>query len=106
MPAFQRHIDSGRHGRWPAGTPAGPSSVAAASSRGDPAAPSIGPPLACTLLGAAVLAACVAGGPALGAETRQVPDLTPNPGHLLMFEHVPDGLSPGAPLVVALHGCT
>ncbi|HVV26552.1 MAG TPA: PHB depolymerase family esterase [Rhizomicrobium sp.] len=28
-----------------------------------------------------------------------------NPGNLRMFGHVPQGLPPGAPLVVALHGC-
>ena len=55
---------------------------------------------------AAVLVACLVGGPAPAAETRQVPGFTPNPGDLLMFEHVPDGLPPRSPLVVALHGCT
>jgi len=29
-----------------------------------------------------------------------------NPGNLRMFAYVPSGLPPGAPLVVALHGCT
>lgn len=29
-----------------------------------------------------------------------------NPGGLRMLTHVPDGLAPGAPLVVVLHGCT
>ena len=58
------------------------------------------------LLLAACLAACLAAGPALGAETRQVAGFAPNPGDLLMFEYVPDGLPPGSPLVVALHGCT
>src|SRR5215212_8264399 len=28
------------------------------------------------------------------------------PGNLRMLRHVPDGLAPGAPLVVVLHGCT
>lgn len=28
-----------------------------------------------------------------------------DPGNLRMLSHVPDGLAPGAPLVVALHGC-
>ena len=29
-----------------------------------------------------------------------------NPGALKMLTHVPDGQPAGAPLVVALHGCT
>jgi len=29
----------------------------------------------------------------------------PNPGDLVMFKFVPDGLPEGAPLVVVLHGC-
>jgi feruloyl esterase len=29
----------------------------------------------------------------------------PNPGNLRMFQYVPQGLKPGAPLVVTLHGC-
>ncbi len=29
----------------------------------------------------------------------------PNPGELMMYSHVPHGLSTGAPLVVLLHGC-
>ena len=43
---------------------------------------------------------------AQGAETRLVPGFSPNPGRLGMFAYVPDGLARGAPLVVALHGCT
>jgi poly(hydroxyalkanoate) depolymerase family esterase len=43
---------------------------------------------------------------------REAVTLTPvtgfgsNPGNLLMFTYAPPGLAPGAPLVVALHGCT
>jgi poly(3-hydroxybutyrate) depolymerase len=59
-----------------------------------------------TPLPAVLLALLAAVAPLHAAETRQVPDLAPNPGELLMFEHVPDDLPPGAPLVVALHGCT
>jgi poly(3-hydroxybutyrate) depolymerase len=55
---------------------------------------------------AALLALTIAPALARAAETRQVPDLAPNPGELLMFEHVPNALPPGSPLVVALHGCT
>ena len=40
------------------------------------------------------------------AETREVTGFAPNPGALRMFAHVPEGLPEGAPLVVALHGCT
>jgi len=29
----------------------------------------------------------------------------PNPGNLRMFQYLPEGLKPGAPLVVILHGC-
>src|SRR5678816_1673157 len=29
----------------------------------------------------------------------------PNPGNLRMFQYLPEGLMPGAPLVVILHGC-
>src|SRR6266404_5740023 len=29
----------------------------------------------------------------------------PNPGNLRMFQYLPQGLKPGAPLVVTLHGC-
>ncbi len=29
----------------------------------------------------------------------------PNPGNLRMFQYLPGGLKPGAPLVVTLHGC-
>jgi poly(3-hydroxybutyrate) depolymerase len=54
-----------------------------------------------------LVAACVlapVGGEAAG--TRQVTGFGPNLGDLLMFEHVPDRLPAGAPLVVALHGCS
>jgi poly(3-hydroxybutyrate) depolymerase len=40
------------------------------------------------------------------AETVRVRDFAPNPGKLLMFKYVPDGLPTKSPLVVALHGCT
>jgi poly(hydroxyalkanoate) depolymerase family esterase len=36
----------------------------------------------------------------------QVSNFGSNPGALQMFSYVPAGLPPGAPLVVALHGCT
>ena len=36
----------------------------------------------------------------------EVTGFEPAPGNLRMLSYVPDGLSPGAPLVVVLHGCT
>jgi poly(3-hydroxybutyrate) depolymerase len=36
----------------------------------------------------------------------EVTGFEPVPGNLRMLRHVPDGLAPGAPLVVVLHGCT
>lgn len=40
------------------------------------------------------------------AQLETVEDFGTNPGNLGMFEYVPAGLADGAPLVVALHGCT
>ncbi|MEU5716641.1 PHB depolymerase family esterase [Streptomyces sp. NPDC020403] len=37
---------------------------------------------------------------------QQVTGFGTNPGNLQMFAYTPDGLPAGAPLVVALHGCT
>jgi len=37
---------------------------------------------------------------------KLVAPLGPNPGELRMLTYVPPGLPPGAPLVVAMHGCT
>ncbi|MFE0463618.1 PHB depolymerase family esterase [Kitasatospora sp. NPDC058965] len=50
-------------------------------------------------------------GPALAAAAtggtyQQVSGFGPNPGNLAMYSYVPAGLPAGAPLVVALHGCT
>ncbi len=36
----------------------------------------------------------------------QVPSFGTNPGNLLMFDYVPQGMPTSAPLVLALHGCT
>jgi len=36
----------------------------------------------------------------------EVANFGPNPGDLKMFTYVPEGVGPGAPLVVVLHGCT
>lgn len=43
--------------------------------------------------------------PARGGRLVERP-FSPNPGELRMLVHVPEGLAPGAPLVVVLHGCT
>ncbi|KAA2212094.1 extracellular catalytic domain type 1 short-chain-length polyhydroxyalkanoate depolymerase [Teichococcus oryzae] len=40
------------------------------------------------------------------ARLIKIPDFGPNPGELRMLCFVPSGLPAGAPLVVALHGCT
>ncbi|MFK0214613.1 alpha/beta hydrolase family esterase [Streptomyces sp. NPDC090298] len=49
----------------------------------------------------------VAGGPpASAAGLTQVTGFGSNPGNLSMYAYVPDALPAGAPLVVALHGCT
>ncbi|MFB7509302.1 extracellular catalytic domain type 1 short-chain-length polyhydroxyalkanoate depolymerase [Streptomyces broussonetiae] len=37
---------------------------------------------------------------------QQVSNFGSNPGNLAMYEYAPSGLPAGAPLVVALHGCT
>jgi poly(hydroxyalkanoate) depolymerase family esterase len=57
-----------------------------------------------------LLAAClgvVAGtGPAAAAGLTQVTSFGSNPGNLAMYEYAPANLPAGAPVVVALHGCT
>ena len=53
---------------------------------------------------AALLVAAPA--PAAAAVTAEVTGFGTNPGALRMFRYVPDGLPAGAPLVVAMHGCT
>ncbi|MDQ0796643.1 PHB depolymerase family esterase [Streptomyces sp. B1I3] len=61
----------------------------------------------CSLL--AVLAAqpvATAAPTAAAAGLQQVTGFGSNPGNLQMFAYTPDGLPAGAPLVVALHGCT
>ena len=48
----------------------------------------------------------LAAGPAQAATLQQVTSFGSNPGALTMYSYRPDGLPSGAPLVVALHGCT
>ncbi|MFE4449832.1 PHB depolymerase family esterase [Streptomyces sp. NPDC056796] len=69
----------------------------------------VAPVAVCGLL--AVLGARPApavGAPAAPAATglQQVTGFGSNPGGLQMFAYTPDGVPAGAPLVVALHGCT
>ncbi|WP_245906372.1 extracellular catalytic domain type 1 short-chain-length polyhydroxyalkanoate depolymerase [Teichococcus aestuarii] len=45
-------------------------------------------------------------GPADDGRLNEIADFGENPGALRMLVHVPAALRPGAPLVVALHGCT
>ena len=58
----------------------------------------------------ALLAACLgafaAAAPASAAGLTQVTSFGSNPGNLAMYEYAPANLPAGAPLVVALHGCT
>lgn len=42
----------------------------------------------------------------VASELTQVTGFGTNPGNLLMYRHVPSGVSANAPLVVVLHGCT
>jgi poly(hydroxyalkanoate) depolymerase family esterase len=43
---------------------------------------------------------------AFAASAVEVSGFGSNPGNLRMFEFIPDGLPPSAPLVVVMHGCT
>ncbi|MEC3981124.1 extracellular catalytic domain type 1 short-chain-length polyhydroxyalkanoate depolymerase [Amycolatopsis sp. H20-H5] len=58
------------------------------------------------LIGLVVSALLAFAAPALASTIRPVTGFGSNPGALQMFEYVPDGLPPGRPVVVALHGCT
>jgi poly(3-hydroxybutyrate) depolymerase len=59
------------------------------------------------LLTAVVIAALAAiPTPGYAATLTQVGNFGSNPGNLAMYSYRPDGLPTGAPLVVALHGCT
>ncbi|MEU3463494.1 PHB depolymerase family esterase [Streptomyces sp. NPDC006733] len=55
-----------------------------------------------------LLAAGLVGGPAAaaGGTYQQVTGFGSNPGNLTMYQYTPANLPAGAPLVVALHGCT
>nr|WSX73335.1 PHB depolymerase family esterase [Streptomyces sp. NBC_00899]WSX80599.1 PHB depolymerase family esterase [Streptomyces sp. NBC_00899] len=55
---------------------------------------------------AACLGAVASAEPAAAAGLTQVTSFGSNPGALAMYEYAPAGLPAGAPVVVALHGCT
>lgn len=56
---------------------------------------------------AALLALLALASPqAFAAAPGEVTAFGSNPGNLQMFEYIPDGLPPSAPLVVVMHGCT
>jgi poly(hydroxyalkanoate) depolymerase family esterase len=60
-----------------------------------------------TLAASALTLAPTAAQPAHAASSlTQVTGFGANPGNLAMYSYVPQGLPQGAPLVVALHGCT
>ncbi|MFI5911623.1 PHB depolymerase family esterase [Dactylosporangium sp. NPDC051541] len=62
-------------------------------------------PIFATLITAGALAATT-GSPAYAATLSTVGSFGSNPGNLTMYSYRPDGLPSGAPLVVAMHGCT
>ena len=58
-------------------------------------------------MGSAVVTLLAPASPqAFAASPVEVTDFGLNPGNLRMFEFLPDGLPPSAPLVVVMHGCT
>jgi poly(hydroxyalkanoate) depolymerase family esterase len=59
-----------------------------------------------TILLTAVLLLVAAPVAAARASIQPVTGFGSNPGNLLMYRYVPDGLPSGRPVVVALHGCT
>lgn len=63
-------------------------------------------PLAAGLLALLVAQPAPAVAAPAAAGLVQVTGFGSNPGNLQMFAYTPDGLAAGAPLVVALHGCT
>jgi feruloyl esterase len=59
-----------------------------------------------TIVAATVAAVIVAVTPASAATLTQVTGFGSNPGNLNMYIYRPDGVGGGAPVVVAMHGCT
>jgi poly(hydroxyalkanoate) depolymerase family esterase len=66
----------------------------------------LAPLAAATGLVLVIAAALTFSSPAQAATWQQVTGFGSNPGNLAMFSYRPAGLPPGAPVVVALHGCT
>ena len=56
--------------------------------------------------GASLVGVSLVSAPAFAASLTQVTSFGSNPGNLNMYSYRPDGLASGAPLVVAMHGCT
>ena len=62
--------------------------------------------LACVVALSTGAAALVLAAPAQAATLTQVTGFGSNPGNLLMYQYVPDGLATSRPVVVVLHGCS
>jgi feruloyl esterase len=62
--------------------------------------------LAAALLATVLAVLAVAVRPASAATLTQVTNFGSNPGNLNMYVYRPDGLGSGAPVVVAMHGCS
>ncbi len=69
--------------------------------------PSLGETIAQLVGNSRLREAAASAAPITSAATlTEVTDFGGNPGNLRMLAYVPQGLPPGAPLVVVLHGCT
>ena len=77
-----------------------------ASSRRTLRRPALAALLSVLALLAAGLGVVATATPAAAAGLTQVTSFGSNPGNLAMYEYAPADLPSGAPLVVALHGCT
>ncbi|MEV7033047.1 PHB depolymerase family esterase [Streptomyces sp. NPDC093272] len=62
--------------------------------------------LAAVVTGLGVVAPVTTSAAAAAGTLQQVTNFGSNPGNLAMYAYAPTGLPSGAPLVVALHGCT
>ena len=83
-----------------------PRAVAAAPARRPRRHPALAALLSVLALLAAGLGVVASAAPASAAGLTQVTSFGSNPGNLAMYEYAPANLPAGAPLVVALHGCT
>lgn len=86
-------------------SPASPSPVAAAGPR-RPLRAAYTAVLSVLTLVAACLGALAVSTPATAAGLTQVTSFGSNPGNLTMYAYAPANLPAGAPVVVAMHGCT